>query len=226
MLKDATYKEKFKMLQNWLPFVLDSIKKDIRQDHLKKDLAFVKKYLANTNYQKASAEELAKAYSTAINEEENSEDIGDFITNRWLMKHTEIYDFFEQQLRQINPEFTEMTEINEDISTKIVNGSTTQFGAPKTYIFSVLNSVVFPKSVYDKLQELASSEQKNRQEEEQKLEETKSLEKIKLHYEQQMTRLKEKYEKKIQGMQKLYDRDVEMLKKQNAQLQRKLQSHA
>ena len=43
------------------------------------------------------------------------------------------------------------------------------------------------------------------------------------NFETEMARVKDKYEKKLNGLQKKYQVDVENLKKQIAQLQRKLQ---
>src|ERR1700726_3667878 len=110
MYKNATYKEKFADLQEWVPFLVESVKKDLRQEHLKKDFAFVKKYLSSKNIHKVTTEELAEAYQKAI-QEEQGEELAEFITSRWLLKNSEMYEFFEKQLSQIHPDFTNLEEI-------------------------------------------------------------------------------------------------------------------
>lgn len=44
MLKDTTYAEKMAMLKGWFETILQDIKKDIKNDHLKKDWNFAKSY--------------------------------------------------------------------------------------------------------------------------------------------------------------------------------------
>jgi hypothetical protein len=222
MLKDTTFKEKFAMIKEWMPSIVESIKKDLRTEHLKKDWLFTKTYFPHANVNKLSSEELAEGYSRAMNETDKSEELGEFICNRWLLKNTEIYSFFEAELLKISPDFTELTEIPKDKSMGIVNNASKQFGAPKTYLFSILNSVVFPKEVYDHLKKLAQSEKIEEEKSEKIALEQQSVDAMRNAYEQNLARLTDKYEKKLSGLQKKYLQDTESLKKQIAQLQRKL----
>lgn len=96
MYKNATYKEKFADLQEWIPLLVEAVKKDLRNEHLKKDLNFVKKFLSSKNVHKVTIEELAEAYQKAIQEEEQGEELAEFITSRWLLKNSELYEFFEK----------------------------------------------------------------------------------------------------------------------------------
>lgn len=151
MLKDATYKEKFELLSDWMPLVVDSVKKDLRNEHLKKDYGFAKKYLPSKNLNKVTTEELTEAYRSAVSQEPKAEEIVEFIFNRWLLKHTEVYQFFEDSLQRISPNFMELTEIGQNESTQIMKSAVSLFGATNTYLFAVINSVVFPKSVFEEL---------------------------------------------------------------------------
>ncbi len=223
MYKNATYKEKFADLQEWIPYIIDSVKKDLRNEHLKKDFYFVKKFLASKNIHKVTTDELAEAYQKAIQEEEKGEELAEFITSRWLLKNSDLYGFFEQQLSQINPDFTSLEEISPAQAQALIDASIHQFGAPHTYLFSVLNSVVFPKESFNKLKTKAQQHQEKEVQETQQATEKLTVEQMRKEFEREMGRLTDKYEKKLAGLQKKYVTDVETLKKQVAQLQRRLQ---
>lgn len=223
MYKEATYKEKFAALQEWIPFLVEAVKKELRNEHLKKDVYFVKKFLSSKNIHKVTTEELAQVYEKAIKEEEQGEEIAEFITSRWLLKNSELYHFFEQQLSQIHPDFTNIEEIGSTEAQGLIEASIQQFGAPHTYLFSVLNSVVFPKEIFHKLKIQAQQHQAHQIQEEQQAKEQLSNEQIRKDFEREVARLTDKYEKKLAGLQKKYLVDVENLKKQVSQLQRKLQ---
>lgn len=224
MYKNATYKEKFADLQEWIPFLVEAVKKDLRNEHLKKDLYFVKKFLSSKNIHKIGTDELAQAYQKAIQEEEQGEELAEFITSRWLLKNSELYQFFEQQLSAIDPDFTELEEIDPANAQTLIDASVSQFGATPTYLFSVLNSVVFPKENFQNLRTQAQQYQESQEEETRKVEEIFNAEEIRKNCERDITRLTDKYEKKLAGLQKKYVSDVENLKKQIGQLQRKLQA--
>ena len=222
MYKNASYKEKFVDLQEWLPFLVESVKKDLRNEHLKKDLSFVKKYLSSKNIHKVTTEELAEAYQKAI-QEEQGEELAEFITSRWLLKNSELYEFFENQLTAIDPDFTNLQELSVEQAQTLIHSAIGQFGAPQTYLFSVLNSVVFPKESFQSLKTQARQHHDNQQEENQKKSELLNASEIHKNLEREIARLTDKYEKKLSGLQKKYITDVQHLKKQVAQLQRKLQ---
>lgn len=221
MIKEATYKEKFTLLKNWMPEILNSVKKDLKSDHLKKDFAFAKKYFTGKNPAKLTLEELVEGYNLAIDQEEKAEELAEFITNRWLLKNSEVYNFYERELSQINKDFTSLDHIEEALAQKIVQQSLLQFGAIKSYIFATLNSVVFPKKVFETLERQAYLEKEQSKEEESLEDKEKSLEEIMKRHEEEINKLTNKYEDKLQGLQNKYIRDVEMLKKQIANLQRK-----
>lgn len=223
MYKNATYREKFADLQEWIPLLIDAVKKDLRNEHLKKDFYFVKKFLSSKNIHKVSTDELAEAYQKAIQEEEQGEELAEFITSRWLLKNSDLYEFFEQQLSKISPDFTNLEEIASEQAQTLIDASIHEFGAPHTYLFSVLNSVVFPKESFQKLKMKAQQHQDEQGEETRKNIEQMNVEQMRKSFEREIARMTDKYEKKLAGLQKKYIADVENLKRQIAQLQRKLQ---
>jgi hypothetical protein len=222
MLKDATYKEKCLMLKSWMPQILETVKKDLKNEHLKNDFKFIKKYFAGKNINKLTTQDYVDAYLSALEQEENGEEIAEFVTNRWLTKNTELYDYFEKSLSQISQDFTQLTEIDPKKSQEIVDGAVQQYGAPRTYLFSVMNSVVFPKEVYEKLDHRAKEVQKKSEQEETAQLKHLSHENMKQHYEEQILRLTDKYEKKLSGFERKYFQDMEALKKQIVALQKRI----
>lgn len=223
MLKEATYKDKFALLKDWMPILFDSVKKDLRNDHLRQDPSFIKKYFSNKNLNKITTEELIEGYLNAI--EDGGEKVAEYITNRWLLKNAEIYNLFEEELTKVNPNFNELVELDRAKSMEIVEKSERQFGAPNTYLFAVLNSVVFPNEVYQHLAQRAKQKSEQQKSEDCDLAEKQTLDSLKRNHDREIARLTDKYEKKISGMVKKYTCDVDALKKQVSSLQRKLQGN-
>lgn len=222
MLKDATYKEKCSMLKPWMPHIIEAIKKDLRNEHLKNDLKFVKKYFASKNINKLTTQDFVEVYASALDQEENAEEIAEFVTNRWLLKNTELYEYFEKALSQISEDFTQLTEITPQKSQEIIDRSITQFGAMRTYLFSVMNSVVFPREIYEKLNKQAQENQQNLEKEEAIQKKHIAYESLKQQCEERMARLTDKYEKKLLGMERKYVQDTAALRKQIISLQKRL----
>lgn len=222
MLKDATYKEKFDLLQGWMSALIDDVKKDLRNDHLKGDWQFCKTYLPGKNIHKVTNEELVEAYSKAVKESENGEALAEFIAHRWLLRHGDLYHYFERELSKINPNFGEIENIDTAKAKAIIDGAFKEFGALRTYLFVVINSVAFSKEDIQTLERLAKNEVAQEQEEAKVQQEKLSVDQLKTGYEQQIARLTDKYEKKLAGLQKKYVTDTDTLKKQIANLQRKL----
>jgi hypothetical protein len=222
MYKEATYKQKFSDLRIWIPFIINAIKKDLRNEHLKKDLFFVKKFLGSKNIHKIEEPELAQAYEKAIIEEEKGEELGEFVSSRWMLKNTEIYDYFESHLSKVHSDFTELSEIDPVTAQKLISESTNQFGALRTYLFSVLNSVVFTKECFEDMQRKAKEEQQQLEKEQSESSSSLTLEQLQSRFERDTAKITDKYEKKLSGMQKKYQTDVDGLRKQISLLQRKL----
>jgi hypothetical protein len=225
MLKNTTYKEKLVILSPWMNSIIESIKKDLRNEHLRKDPSFVRHYFPGGNVNKLLTEDLAKAYTEAIANSDNAEELAEFISNRWVFKHSDLYHYFEEELSRIDRNFNELEILDKELSVQMMEGAIQHFGAKNTWLFCVLNSVVFPEEVFEILGRKADAERSRLEAEAAVEEEMHSLEAMQSNYEQRLARLSDKYEKKLQGMQKKYTCDVEILKKQIAALQRKLAVH-
>lgn len=222
MYKQATFKEKFADLKEWIPTIIETVKKDLKNDHLRKDPFFAKKFFGSKNIQKITSEEMAEAYQKAIQEEDKGEDIGEFIASRWLFRNSEMYHFFEQQLSKIYSDFTELQEIEPQHAETLIKNSNQEFSPLHTYLFSVLNSVVFPDTYFIQLKTDAEQYNAEKKEEEKQAAAAQSIEQMQHNHQLEVARLTDKYEKKLAGLQKKYVQDVESLKKQISALQRKL----
>lgn len=223
MLKSATYSQKYRLIPSWVPHIVRSVKKDLKSEHLRKDPSFFKEHFPGKNINKLSPDDLVSIYQTILTLDQ-FEELGEFVANRWLLKHTDLYYFFEEKLSTLSPHFSDLEEIEEGIAERLMHESIEQFGPQNTYIFCILNSVVFPQKVYHKLEKLASSHQEAQEQKIAREAEEKSREALILSHEREIARLTDRYEKKLLGLQKKYDQDTEALKKQLASLQRRLQN--
>ncbi len=221
MLKEATFRDKFALLLPWLPTVVEGVKKDLRGDHLKADIRFHKKYFAGKLAKKLTVPELVEAYAAEILEEGN-EELAEFVCNRWLIKHAEIYECFEVHLEGLTEKFDELDELEAAVANKMLSEAEGQFGSIATYLFSVLNSVVFDEETYKALEERAQAEAQKNQEQAATADEERSLEKLQRDFERERVRLVNRYEKRLVGLERKYHNDVAALKKQVSMLQRKL----
>lgn len=222
MYKDSTYKEKLAILKEWTPHLIDVVKKDLKNEHLKQDFVFVKKYLQGKNINKLTLEDLILGYSAAIEQEESGEKIAEFITNRWMIHSSELYGFFEKELSKVNPDFDAIEELEEPVGRRLIDESVRQFGALNTYLFSVINSVAFNKGQFQELKAASQKEQETQKREAEKVAEARTFDQMKQEFEQRLIRIEDKYEKKLDGLQRKYLKDTDTLKKQVANLQRKL----
>jgi polyhydroxyalkanoate synthesis regulator phasin len=222
MIKEATYKEKFDLLTDFINPIMEMVKREVKNDHLRQDFAFAKRYFPGKQVPKLTIQELAEGYKEAVKNEENGESIAEFILSNWLLKHGDLYHYFEEKLSSITQDFTALQELSLPQSETIVKGSIQNFGAYSTYLFAVINSVVFPKDVFTSLEKEAKKAMKKEAEEKKQQEEAKSFALTQQSFQDQIARLTDKYEKKLLGLQKKYTQDVESLKKQVATLQKKL----
>ncbi|MBA2727903.1 MAG: hypothetical protein H0U49_07010 [Parachlamydiaceae bacterium] len=223
-MKNSTYKEKFAILKSWNPQIFDSIKKDLKNDHLRNDIPFTKQFFAGKNTAKLTTEDLAEGYQRALDESEHAETIGEFISNRWLMKNSDLYNFFAEKLMHINPNFNEIEELSENDSNSIIKEGKEQFNAQDLFIFALLNSVAFSENTFKDLHKQAKTASETQKVVEEAKEVEKSFEKLINNHEMLFARMVDKYEKKLSGLEKKYHQDVEGLKKQVSHLQKQLKS--
>lgn len=218
MLKDTGYQEKIEMLHPWLEEIIEVVKRDLKNEHLKIDRAFCRKYFFGKVPQVLTAKEMTEPYAKDIRE--GNVGLGEFIASRWLLKNTDIYGFFEENLRKVNPDFESIEKLSNETSLCLMQAAIKEFGPKKTYIFAVFNSVVFDDTVYEELKNLADNQTKEETVQKQQIEEEKNLSTLKKKHERELTALRERFEKKLQGMEKKYLHDTAALKKQINRLEK------
>jgi len=214
MLKESTGQQLFEMIEEFFPLIIQTIRKDLRKDHLKNDKEFLKIHFGGRNPNKLSVDDLVEGYAPLL--KNGNDELWDFFSERWLGKRTEMYYFFEEKLKELAEDFTEMDEMDASFARKLAQEAEVLFGARDTYIFAVMNAVVFPKEIYDDLGERARHKEE--------VVEVKAVqgENLEAKYQREIRNIQSKYEKKLLGFQKKYERDVAALKKQVGSLQRKL----
>lgn len=215
-------KNQFETLQPWLAEILYTLKREIKTEHLSKGPSFYKNYFGNRPLNRLTTEEIVAAYAKEL--VQGNEDLGEWIVNRWVFSHGEIYNHFVERLEKIDAQFNEIQALDESQSNQVLEGAIESFGALPTYLFSVLNGVVFPESVFQRLRLAAEKEDRAVKEEQATAASQESLEQMKARYERDIGRLKEKCEDKIAGVMKKYTTEIEALKKQIRALQQRLPS--
>ena len=219
----SEYQEKFEKIKPWIESVIDAVKKDLKNEHLKKDRNFCKRYFLGKNFNMVTAQEMAPAYQKEILD--GNVGLGEFITSRWLLKNSDVYDYFEQELSKINPDFETIESLDEELSKNLIVNSTKLFGSVRTYLFATLNSVTFPETLFEELREKALKEENVDSKERAAVEEAESLESMQKRHGREVNSLQNRYDKKFSGMQKKYLKDTETLKKQISLLTKKLSDH-
>ncbi len=215
MLKELPYAEKFSLIDPWGVFLVESIKRDLKIDHMRSNPQFVQKYFTKKVVDKLTVEELKVAYFADVGA--GNEEAAEWISSRWMLKNAEIYHYFAEQLAAINPNFDQIECLEEKIGRELMKFSVEKFGSSMTYVFSVLNSVAFSEAIFSDLRNLALEELQLFAEEQSKKNVVGADAK-----EMDVSKLKDKFEKRFAGMQKKYSQDVEALKKQIKTLQRKV----
>ncbi len=204
----------FVPLKNWMHVILSDIKKDIRSDHLGSDPEFYRKHFGNRPQNRLTIEEIFNAYESELIQ--GNQELAEWVVNRWVFKHGDLYQIFADRLSKINPEFNKIESLNEEESERVLVGTVEAYGAIPTFLFVLLNGVVFPESVRQRLCAAAEKERGDLEKRQQAEEGKESLEKLLAAKEREIARLHEK----IAGVQKKYDKDTEALKKQIKVLQK------
>jgi hypothetical protein len=206
----------FQALQNWITEILQEIKKDIKTDHLHSDPVFYRTYFGNRPQNRLTTEELFEAYTKELIQ--GNEDLAAWVVNRWVFKKGDLYQHFADRLSEVNPDFDQIKELTVKQSERVLDGAFENFGAIDTFLFALLNGVVFPEEIKTRLSKAAEAEKEALLKEEQEHVEHTNLEKILASHQREVTRLHDK----IAGVQKKYTTDTEGLKKQIKALQQKL----
>jgi hypothetical protein len=221
MIKDLVLKSKFAFIQEFFGKIIQDIRKDVRQEHLKKDKAFIQKHFAKNSIDKVSAEEIEKGYFTELSIEGN-DDLSNWVISKWILKHAEVYEYFVTELTKVNPKFEEISLLDMETAKSIAARAVDKFGAEDTLIFSVVNSVAFPDQIFEALKDEALKQLAAKKDLVKK-DTAISVEDLVKQHQIDLSRLSERYENRIQAVSKKYIQDIEGLKKQLASMQKRLE---
>jgi hypothetical protein len=210
----------FQQLRPWLNEITLAIKKDIKTDFLPGSHAFHRTYFGNRPQSRLSFEEIQEAFAKELLQ--GNEEMAEWVVNRWVFKHGDLYTHFAERMMAINPQFDEIVEFTLPQSEQVLKGAAEAFGAKAVYFFSILNKVVFPASVLERLRAAAAAEVSAEKSEAVANEQAQDLSKLVERHSREMSRLNEKFEQKIAGVLKKYTLDVDALKKQVRALQQQL----
>lgn len=209
-------KNRFHTLQNWTREVLQDIKKDLKNDHLHTDPIFYKTYFGNRPLNRLTTEEIFTAYAQEL--VKGNEDLAEFVVNRWVFKHGDLYQHFALRLGAINPDFEKIEQLTDAEADTVLSGAAESFGAIPTFLFVLLNGVVFSEMIINRLHKAAVAEKATNQKNEANAIEQLSLDKLVAAHKREIVRLHDK----IEGVQKKYTVDTGVLKQQIKALQQKL----
>jgi hypothetical protein len=220
-IKNLSYEEKIEILSPFFNIFVESIKKDLKQEHLKKRPQFFRSYFKGKTISKLTVEELEQGYSLALKENRDTT-LAEYLCNRWVLRNIDVYEFFEKQLSSINPKFDEIEIFEAAVEEAIISQSVSSFGPLKTYLFCMINSVVFSQEAFDKLSrdsmEMINEMKKSEENAKNEQSSAKSLH----SFEKQVQNLTNRYEKKLDSLHKKYMQDTDALKKQVSLLQKRL----
>lgn len=211
-IKDATYLQKMELLVPYHREILDSVKKDLKREHIGKDKSAHKQLFKSRPLHRIELEELLTVYSPLLL---TREDFGEFVASRWILKNIEIYEFFGKKLEQIEGNFDQLTQLDEAFARSTVQGAIEQFGPRATYFFCVLNSVVLPSGEFRILEELSKSA------EPAQISANSENGQGSVFGEQHVRRLEERYRQKLAGLERRYSAEVAALKKHISHLSKK-----
>ncbi|MBI5272636.1 MAG: hypothetical protein HY861_01465 [Chlamydiia bacterium] len=212
----------FQTIQSWIPQVLKAIKRDIRTDHLPGSPAFFRTHFGHRPINRLTAEEIFAVYEKDLLA--GNEELIEWVVNRWVFKHGDLYTHFAERLEKIASDYGSIKQLTEEQSEQILEGAIQRFSALSVYLFSVLNQVVFPETVFTRLRTMAENEDLQQKTQGVQTAQQQNLEEALAKCQKELVRLNEKYEDKLAGVMKKYAADVEALKKQNRALQQRLQT--
>lgn len=216
MVKSISYQEKVEKIGEWIPQILEEIKREIKREHLRKAPAFLQKFFGGKNINAITTEEIVDVYTALLKRSEPQ--FVDQICYFWQVKHPELYPFFQSKLQVISEDVAEITEIEDALACKIVEESVAQFGAVNTYLFSLFYEVALSDAIFESLRARALEETKSASAIAQQEEETRNCELLRIQHERLMTRMREKYEKKLSALEEKYHTDIGRLRRELTEL--------
>jgi len=209
----------FLALKPWISQILHAIKKDLKTDHLAVNKNFYRTHFGTRPLNKLLVEEIFAVYEKELLA--GNEELVEWAVNRWVFKHGDLYQHFAQRLSEINPDFQGIEALTEVQANQILDGAEV-FGEVEVYLFSRLNGVVFPETIFERLRVAAEKKiaEDKLQKEQSAVQESQVQELERLRRE--AARAREKYEDKLAGVQRKYQTETEALKKQICSLQEQL----
>jgi polyhydroxyalkanoate synthesis regulator phasin len=202
----------------WLSNVLLDIKKDIKSEYLSARPSFLKLHFGNRPVAKITLEELVQPFEKELLN--GNEELSEWVVNRWVMRHAEVYRHFALALSAINPNFEEIDQLTTEQGASLLKSSNELFGPVETLLFIVLNGVVISPPQLEAFREQALQE--GIQSKQEGLPKEDSLSAILEKHQNELSRLTEKYENRLSGMTRKYATDTEALKNQIRSLQKQL----
>lgn len=212
---------KFEVLRPFINEILTAIKKDIKTDYLPGDKIFYKAHFGGRPLNRLQTEEIFAAVEKDLLA--GHESLQEWVVNHWVFKHGDLYSHFAEKLSEIRPDFDELKELTEAESRHVLEG-TDAFDPVALYLFSALNGVVFPSTVFESLKTSALAAKEKRDVETESNSQQEALEQIIERQQRELSRLQEKFESKVSGVLRKYQMDTEALKKQIRALQKQRQA--
>ena len=83
----------FSSVGPWMNQILDTIKKDIKTDHLAVDKTFYLAHFGRRPINKLSIDEIFTVYEKELLA--GNQTLGEWVVNRWVFKHGDAYRHFE-----------------------------------------------------------------------------------------------------------------------------------
>lgn len=153
--QQQSYAEKFALLEPFHTLIFTDIKKELRDEHLRTDRGFYKRNFAPKELKALTVDDFMRVYPKYI--ADGFEELSDFIANRWLLRHLDIYNFYEARLQKYSQDFDKIQELEKPFAEQLLKDSVAAFGAKNSYIFAVLNSVAFPQDLFNELRSHATA---------------------------------------------------------------------
>lgn len=199
-----TWSGRFSLLTPWFSDIIELIKRDCKNEHLRLNPQFVREHFAGLPMHRINLEEMRSVYLRLILA--GNDPLAEFIANRWLFRNMELYGFFEKALSEVSPEFEKIQEIPEDKAETIIQTACERHGPEVVFCFVVINDVVISQEILERLQRQAVESLARRQKESDG--ESQSVEE---RLRKEIDRMKDRQEKKIQEMTKKHQQEVHRL---------------
>lgn len=206
-----TWAGRFSLLTPWFFDIMNAVKRDCKNEHLRLNPAFVREHFSGMPVHRITIDEMRAVYLRLILA--GNDQLAEFISNRWLFRNMELYNFFEQALSEVSPEFEKISELTEEQAEKLIRESTEKFGCESVFCFVALNDVVIPQDVFNRLQRESVESLAKRQ---KAAEDQGGSPEERLR--QEVERLKDRQEKKIQEMTKRHQQELQRLNAEMAKL--------